>query len=75
MDGSSLATSLLVAVVGAAYVAFAILALTRIVGSTLDPLRTLAWVVAVVVAPFLGSLAWFTLGRPRPVVSAARLRR
>lgn len=26
-----------------------------------------AWVIAILLAPLVGSIAWFTLGRPRPV--------
>jgi membrane protein DedA with SNARE-associated domain len=77
MDIPLLTTSVLVALLGAAYVGVAILAVLQILRSDHDLLVRGLWTVAVVIAPFLGSLAWFLLGRPggRAVTSGRLSRR
>ncbi|PPH33386.1 hypothetical protein C5C53_16390 [Rathayibacter sp. AY1E3] len=64
MDMSLLGTSVIAALCGAAYLGVAILAVAQVLRSGLDPLRKGVWTIAVVVAPFLGSMAWFLVGRP-----------
>lgn len=63
MDMSALLTSILVALIGAAYVAIAILALVQILRSPNELILKAMWVAVVIIAPFLGSVAWFFLGR------------
>ncbi|PPG36479.1 MULTISPECIES: PLD nuclease N-terminal domain-containing protein [unclassified Rathayibacter] len=65
MDMSALLTSILVALIGAAYVAIAILALVQILRSPNELILKAMWVAVVIIAPFLGSVAWFFLGRNR----------
>lgn len=65
MDMSALLTSILVALIGAAYVAIAILALVQILRSSNELVLKAIWVAVVIIAPFLGSVAWFLFVRSR----------
>jgi hypothetical protein len=56
---SALLSSIFVAVIGAAYVGFAILAILHILRSRHDPIIRGLWIIVVLVAPLLGSTAWF----------------
>jgi Phospholipase_D-nuclease N-terminal len=75
MDMSALLGSAVVALLGAAYIATAILALVSILRSGQDVVLTVVWCGVVLVAPLLGSLAWFAVGRRRArVLPGDRLR-
>ncbi len=57
-----------------AYVLLVGMALTGILqAQQLDPLQRVIWVAVIVLAPILGSIAWFWLGRPRPLRVGKRL--
>lgn len=72
---SALLTSILVALIGAAYVAIAILALVQILRSPNELVFKAVWVAVVIFAPFLGSVAWFFFGRNRgQVLNDGRMR-
>jgi hypothetical protein len=51
------------AIAAVAFVVLVIAAVISVIGSELGAGMKLAWIVFVVVAPFLGSLAWFVVGR------------
>jgi membrane protein implicated in regulation of membrane protease activity len=51
------------AIAGVAFVVLVVAAVISVIGSQLGAGMKLAWIVFVVVAPFLGSLAWFVVGR------------
>lgn len=72
---SALLGSAVVALLGAAYIATAILALVSILRSGQDVVLTVVWCAVVLITPLLGSLAWFAVGRRRPrVLPGDRLR-
>ncbi|WP_240519615.1 PLD nuclease N-terminal domain-containing protein [Amycolatopsis antarctica] len=48
-----------------AYVVFVIAALVSILRSRVDGGMKLVWVILVFLAPFLGSVLWFVIGRKR----------
>ncbi|GAA4865510.1 PLD nuclease N-terminal domain-containing protein [Saccharopolyspora rosea] len=49
----------------AAYVLLFIAALISIVTSTLDGAMKVVWLIFAFIAPFIGSLLWFLVGRKR----------
>ncbi|NMI00971.1 PLDc_N domain-containing protein [Pseudonocardia sp. K10HN5] len=51
------------AIAGVAFVVLVVAAVISIIRSELGAGMKLVWIVFVVVAPFLGSLAWFAVGR------------
>lgn len=61
-------TGLIVITSVSAYVLLVGMALTGIWESPgLDPLQKVIWTVVVAIAPALGAVVWFWLGRPRPL--------
>ncbi|MFC6356116.1 PLDc N-terminal domain-containing protein [Luethyella okanaganae] len=65
MEISSIVSGLIVLVAVVAYVTLAILALTQIARADFPDASTrVLWILAVLVAPFIGSIVWFAVGRP-----------
>lgn len=73
-SGASMAMAALVLLPLLAYVMLVIGALVSIVASAQDLGMKLVWVVFVFIAPFIGSLLWFFVGRghARRTIPAAR---
>ncbi|MGV8852977.1 MAG: PLDc N-terminal domain-containing protein [Rhodoglobus sp.] len=47
----------------AAYVTLIALALTQVFNSTMPTNTKLLWLIVILIAPFIGSLIWFAVGR------------
>lgn len=47
----------------AAYFAFIVVALMQVFNSTMPTNTKLLWLIVILVAPFIGSLIWFAIGR------------
>lgn len=66
MDVAAVFVFLLATVVSAAYLGAIVYALMQIVrASDLIDVEKVVWVIAVIVAPFIGALVWYFLG-PHP---------
>lgn len=62
--GGTTGLAILTFILGIAYLAFVIGALVSIIGSNRYTTGTKAlWVLAVIIAPFIGSIIWFIWGR------------
>jgi len=47
----------------AAYAALIVVALTQVFNSTMPTNTKLLWLIVILIAPFLGPLIWFAVGR------------
>lgn len=47
----------------AAYAALIAVALTQVFNSTMPTNTKLLWLIVILIAPFIGSLIWFAIGR------------
>lgn len=65
MEISFLVSGLIVVIAVVAYLTLAILALTQIARTDFTDASTrVLWILVVLIAPFIGSIVWFAVGRP-----------